>query len=182
MKAFLYLPLSLALMAGLGGCAHRKHPVPEAAMELRIAAFPHQGSIPRAFTADGADLSPALAWTGIPPRTRALALIMDDPDAPVGLWTHWTLYNLPAGQTSLAENRPKVPTLADGSRQGRNTWGRLGYNGPAPPPGKPHRYFFKLYALSEPLALEAGATREQLDKALQGKVVAEAQWMGTYGR
>ncbi len=151
-------------------------------MELRISAFPPQGSIPRTFTADGADVSPALAWSGAPARTRAFALIMDDPDAPVGLWTHWTLYNLPPEATTLAENQPKAPTLPSGARQGKNTWGRLGYNGPSPPPGKPHRYFFRLYALSEPLELEAGAARQQLDMALKGKVLAEAQWMGTYGR
>jgi hypothetical protein len=151
-------------------------------MELRISAFPQQGSIPRVFTADGGDISPAISWAGAPPRTQAFALIMDDPDAPVGLWTHWTLYNLPADQTALAENQPKAPTLGNGSRQGRNTWGRVGYNGPSPPPGKPHRYFFRLYALSEPLELEAGATREQVDTALRGKTLAEAHWMGTYGR
>jgi len=151
-------------------------------MEIRITAFPQQGSIPSTFTADGADHSPALSWLGAPPKTQAFALIMDDPDAPAGPWTHWTLYNLPPDTSVLAENRPKAPTLADGARQGKNTWGRLGYNGPAPPPGKPHRYFFRLYALTQPLELEAGATRQQVDEALQGKILAEAQWMGTYGR
>ncbi len=151
-------------------------------MELRITAFPQQGSIPRPFTADGADVSPALAWDRVPARTQAFALVMDDPDAPAGLWTHWTLYNLPADARSLAENQPKAPTLADGSRQGRNTWGRLGYNGPSPPPGKPHSYFFRLYALAQPLDLEAGATRAQLDAALKGRILAEAHWMGIYGR
>ena len=151
-------------------------------MELRITAFPRQGSIPSAFTADGVDVSPALAWSGAPPRTQTFAVIMDDPDAPAGLWTHWSIFNLPMGTTALAEGQPKVPTLSDGSRQGRNTWGRLGYNGPAPPPGKPHRYFFRLYALSQPLDLEAGATRQQVEEALKGKILAEAQWMGTYGR
>jgi len=151
-------------------------------MEIRITAFPQQGSIPSTFTADGADHSPALSWLGAPPKTQAFALIMDDPDAPAGPWTHWTLYNLPRGTSVLAKNRPDAPTLADGARQGKNTWGRLGYNGPAPPPGKPHRYFFRLYALTQPLELEAGATRQQVDEALQGKILAEAQWMGTYGR
>jgi len=151
-------------------------------MEIRITAFPQQGSIPRAFTADGADMSPAIAWSGAPAKTQAFALVMDDPDAPVGLWTHWSLYNLPPGATALPENQPKAPTLSDGSRQGKNTWGRFGYNGPSPPPGKPHRYFFKLYALGQPLELEAGATRQQVDAALKGKILAEAQWVGIYGR
>ena len=151
-------------------------------MELCITAFPQQGSIPRTFTADGADVSPALAWSGAPGKTRAFALIMDDPDAPAGTWTHWSLYNLPSEARGIEENRPKAPTLPDGSRQGKNTWGRLGYNGPSPPPGRPHRYVFRLYALSEPLELEAGATRQQVDAALQGKILAEAQWVGLYGR
>lgn len=151
-------------------------------MELQISAFPREGSIPKTFTADGSDFSPALAWTTPPEKTKAFALIMDDPDAPAGLWTHWTLYDLPPGTTSLGENCPKAPTLPNGSRQGKNTWGRVGYNGPSPPPGKPHRYFFKLFALSSPLELEAGATRDQVDAALRGKVLAEAQWMATYGR
>ena len=151
-------------------------------MELHITAFPREGAIPKSFTADGADVSPSLTWTGAPEKTRAFALIMDDPDAPVGLWTHWTLYNLPSATSALSENQPKIPTLPDGSRQGKNTWGRLGYNGPSPPPGKPHRYFFKLYALSQSLDLDAGATRQQLDEALRGKILAEAIWMGKYGR
>ncbi len=151
-------------------------------MELRITAFPQQGSIPRAFTADGADVSPALAWREAPEKTRAFALILEDPDAPAGPWTHWTLYNLPLDATSLAENQPKVPTLTNGSRQGKNTWGRLGYNGPAPPPGRSHRYFFRLYALAQPLELEAGATRQQVDAALKGNVLAVAEWVGVYGR
>lgn len=151
-------------------------------MELCINAFPQQGSIPRNFTADGADISPALAWSAPPAKTRAFALIMDDPGAPAGLWTHWSLYNLPPETTAIPENQPKAPTLPNGSRQGKNTWGRLGYNGPSPPPGKPHRYIFRLYALSEPLELEAGATRQQLDGALEGKILSEAQWVGLYGR
>lgn len=151
-------------------------------MEVILSTIPREGSIPKPFTADGADLSPALSWMSPPPGTRGFAVIMDDPDAPVGLWTHWTLYDLPATVTSLAENQPKVPTLPCGARQGRNTWGRLGYNGPSPPPGKPHRYFFRVLALSQFLDLAAGATREELDRALKGKVLAEGAFMATYGR
>ena len=151
-------------------------------MKLNVAGFPQEGTIPKSFTADGADVSPALSWSGSPTETKAFALIMDDPDAPVGLWTHWTIYDMPTGTASLAENLAKVPVLADGSNQGKNTWGRLGYNGPSPPPGKPHRYFFKVYALSMPLGLSGGATRQELDAAMKGKVLAEAVFMGKYGR
>jgi Raf kinase inhibitor-like YbhB/YbcL family protein len=154
----------------------------EASMDVIIAAFPREGSIPKTFTADGADVSPAMSWMSAPAGTKGFAVIMDDPDAPVGLWTHWTLYNLPATTTSLGENLPKAPTLPDGSHQGKNTWGRLGYNGPSPPPGKPHRYYFRVYALSQLLDLPAGATREELDRAIKGKVLAEGSYMAKYGR
>lgn len=174
--------LAFGLLTGGLGCRSIKVRHSEVTMELHLAAFPREGTIPKTFTADGADVSPSLTWTGAPEKTRAFALILDDPDAPVGLWTHWTLYNVPSTTAALAENQPKAPTLPDGSRQGKNTWGRLGYNGPSPPPGKPHRYFFKLYALSQELDLDAGAPRQQLDEALRDKILAEAVWMGTYGR
>ena len=151
-------------------------------MELHLSAFPREGVIPKSLTADGADVSPSLSWVGAPAKTRAFALIMDDPDAPVEVWTHWAIFNIAPGTNTLSENLPKAPTLPDGSRQGRNTWGRFGYNGPSPPPGKPHRYYFRLYALSQYLDLDAGATRLQVDKELKDKILAEASWMGTYGR
>lgn len=154
----------------------------EAAMELHIPAFAHGSTIPRAHTADGTDRSPGLQWGEPPPGTQAFALIVDDPDAPVGTWTHWILYDLPARVRSLPEDQPRRPDLPGGVHQGRNSWGRLGWNGPSPPPGRPHRYFFRLTALSAPLGLPAGATRDQVEAALRGKVLAEAVWMGTYGR
>lgn len=151
-------------------------------MEVSVAAFPREGSIPKVFTADGTDFSPAMTWLAPPPGTKSFVVIMDDPDAPMGLWTHWTLYDLPATVTSLSENLPKAPTLPNGAHQGRNTWGRFGYNGPSPPPGKPHRYFFRVFALAEYLDLPAGVPREQLDCALMGKVLAESSSMAKYGR
>jgi Raf kinase inhibitor-like YbhB/YbcL family protein len=157
-------------------------PAKEANMECSTPDWPAGGSIPKAFTADGTDLSPALAWTGAPAGTRAFALVVDDPDAPGGTWVHWVVYDLPAGAAGLARNQPRGPVLGDGARQGRNSWGRLGWNGPSPPPGRPHRYFFKLYALSAPLGVEPGATAQQVAGAMQGKVLAEASLMGTYGR
>ena len=152
------------------------------AMKLTTTDFTAGGAIPRAFTADGADGSPALSFQDVPAGTRAFALIMDDPDAPVGLWVHWVVYDLPGGSTGLAPNQPRSATLPGGARQGRNSWSRVGWNGPDPPPGKVHRYFFKLYALSAPLGLDPGATAPKVEAAMKGRILAEATLMGTYGR
>lgn len=120
-------------------------------MKLTISAFPQEGSIPKAFTADGQDISPALAWSGAPEATQAFALIMDDPDAPVGLWTHWVVYDLPATATNLAENQAKTAQLPGGAKQGKNTWGRLGYNGPSPPPRQGPSVFLQALRPLQPL-------------------------------
>ena len=172
------LLVSALLAAEPGRAVPRK----EAPMEFRIPAFPNGGPIPRACTADGSDRSPALQWGEPPAGTRAFALIVDDPDAPGGTWVHWILTDLPGTARSLAEDQPRTADLPGGARQGKNSWGRLGWNGPSPPPGRPHRYLFRLLALSAPLGLPAGATRAQVEGALGGKVLAEATWMGTYGR
>jgi len=154
----------------------------EAAMQLTSPDLAPGAAIPKAFTADGADRSPALAWQGAPEGTQAFALIVDDPDAPVGLWVHWVAYDLPGSATGLAQGQARADTLAGGGRQGRNSWARVGWNGPSPPPGRPHRYFFKLYALGGTLDLEPGATAQAVTAAMKGKVLAEASLMGTYGR
>jgi Raf kinase inhibitor-like YbhB/YbcL family protein len=177
-SAILAFPLAL-MVVGVAPCAGAGT---EAAMRITTADFPAGGAIPRTFTADGADLSPALGFEGAPAGTRAFALIVDDPDAPVGLWVHWVLYDLPAGCGGLAQNQPRSATLPGGARQGKNSWSRLGWNGPSPPPGRPHRYFFKLYALSSPLGLEPGATAKAVEAAMKGKVLAQAELMGSYGR
>lgn len=166
--------LALAALAPLGPL--------EAAMKLTSPDITHGSPIPRTFTADGADLSPTLAWQGAPDGTKAFALVVDDPDAPVGLWVHWVVYDLPAGTAGLSQNQPRTATLAGGARQGRNSWSRLGWNGPSPPPGPPHRYFFKLYALDGQLGLEPGASAAKVEAAMKGRVLAEAGLMGTYGR
>ena len=145
-------------------------------------AFPNGAEVPRRHTCDGADLSPAFAWHGAPDRTQSLALIADDPDAPGGTWTHWLLWNIPAKATLLPEDQPKIESLDNGARQGSNDFRRIGYGGPCPPPGKPHRYFFKFYALDARLDLKAGASRADLEHALKPHVLAQAQWIGTYGR
>jgi Raf kinase inhibitor-like YbhB/YbcL family protein len=151
-------------------------------MKLTSPAFQEGQPIPKQHTADGLDTSPPLAWSEVPPGTASLALICDDPDAPRGTWVHWVLFNLPPGARSLAEGVAKQGSLANGARQGTNDFRKLGYGGPSPPPGKPHRYFFKLYAVSAMLDLKEGATKSELEAALKGKTLEMVQLMGTYGR
>lgn len=155
---------------------------PTAAFAVSSAAFANGAEIPRRHSCDGADVSPALTWQGAPAGTQSLALIADDPDAPVGTWTHWLLWNIPPKATLLPEDQPKTDSLDNGARQGLNDFGRIGYGGPCPPPGKPHRYFFRLYALDARLDLKAGSPRAGLEAALKPHILAEAEWMGTYKR
>lgn len=152
------------------------------AFALTTTAFSAGGEIPKKHTCDGPDLSPTLTWSGTPAGTQSLALIADDPDAPVGTWTHWIIWDIPAKQAGLAENVLKTEMLPDGTRQGRNDFRRIGYGGPCPPPGKPHRYFFRLYALDSKLNLRAGSSRAELEAAMKGHVLAQAEVMGKYGR
>ena len=155
---------------------------PARSFALRSPAFGNGGQIPSQYTCGGSDQSPALAWNGVPAAARSLALIADDPDAPRGTWSHWLLWNLPARVTELPGGVPAREQLETGARQGTNDFGRLGYGGPCPPPGRPHRYYFHLFALNAALNLNPGAGRGQLERAMKGHVVAEAHWMGTYGR
>ena len=149
---------------------------------LKSAAFQHGDNIPAQYTCQGRDISPALSWKGAPAGTKSFALIADDPDAPAGTWTHWVLFNLPATTESLPENVAKTEDLSGGARQGRNDFRRVGYGGPCPPPGKPHRYYFKLYALDMTLNLPAGASKQQVEKAMQGHILAQAELMGKFKR
>jgi len=151
------------------------------ALELTSTAFAPGQPIPRKYTCDGENVSPPLRWSDPPQGTRSLALICDDPDAPAGTWVHWVLYNLPATARALAEAVPANADLPDGSRHGKNGWGRLGYGGPCPPSGT-HRYFFKLYALDTVLGLASGMDKSQLLQAMQGHILAQTELMGTYKR
>jgi Raf kinase inhibitor-like YbhB/YbcL family protein len=148
---------------------------------LSSIVFAEGDPIPQKYSCDGEDVSPPMQWTDPPEGTTSFALIVDDPDAPVGTWVHWVLYNLPAETRSLLEAFPSDPDLPDGTKNGENSWGRLGYGGPCPPGGT-HRYFFKLYALDLELDMAAGATIEQLRQAMEGHVLAESELMGTYSR
>jgi Raf kinase inhibitor-like YbhB/YbcL family protein len=151
-------------------------------LSLKSTAFVHEGDMPRNHTCDGADVSPALAWNDPPAGTQSFSLIMDDPDAPAGTWVHWVIYDLPAQAQELREGVPKEKELKDGSRQGRNDFSRLGYGGPCPPRGAAHRYFFKLYALDARLALPPGSSKADLERAMKGHILAQAQLMGRYKR
>lgn len=151
-------------------------------MQLTSTAFTEGAAIPARHTCDARNTSPPLKWSGIPASARSLALIVDDPDAPVGTWVHWVLYDLPAATSELAEDVPKSQQLADGAKQGLNDFRQLGYGGPCPPHGNPHRYFFKLYALDAVLDLKPGSTKRELERAMEKHILAHAQLMGTYQR
>lgn len=152
-------------------------------MDLKVTstAFKEGEMIPQKHTCDDRDVSPPLAWSEAPAGAKSFALICDDPDAPVGTWVHWVLFNLPATTRELPENIAPEKTLAFGERHGKNSWGRLGYGGPCPPGGT-HRYFFKLYALDTTLSLQPGATKADVEKAMQGHILSQGQLMGRYKR
>ena len=152
------------------------------ALNISSTSFAAGGNIPKQFTCDGEDRSPEFDWGEPPSGTKSFALIADDPDAPVGTWVHWVLYDLPITAADLAENVPALETLSSGAKQGINDFKRVGYGGPCPPPGKPHRYYFKLYALDAALLLKPGATKKELLRAMDGHILAEAQLSGTYQR
>jgi len=151
-------------------------------IQLSSTAFDEGQTIPKQHTGDGRNSSPPLRWQDAPAGTASWALICEDPDAPRGTFTHWVLYNVPATARELSEGVPPDTTLADGALQGVNDFGKVGYGGPAPPRGKPHRYLFKLFALARPLDLPPGATKAQVLTAMKGQVLGEGLLMGTYAR
>ena len=171
------IPLLLGLMSRAGA----DEPPQEIGMGLTLTstAFAPGAAIPSAYTCEGRNVSPPLAWTEPPAGTNSLALISDDPDALGGTWVNWVVYNLTTQTRRLAQGVPTNAELADGTRQGVTDFGRPGYGGPCPPSGT-HRYFFRLYALNAALGLKPGATTAQLEAALQGHVLAQGELMGTY--
>ncbi len=184
MRSFYFLLLAtILLVLALGGCGPASDPEREESMALELvsSAFGPGESIPVKYSCDGSDISPPLQWNAPPEGTQSFALISDDPDAPVGTWVHWVLYDLPAATRDLSEALPPDAALSSGGLHGENGWKRLGYGGPCPPSGT-HRYFFKLYALDSVLNLEPGATAAQLHQAMEGHILAEGELMGTYSR
>ena len=158
------------------GCVEEDH-TEVGNMKLSSSAFENGEAIPREYTCDDADVSPQLMFSDIPENAKSLALIMDDPDAPMGTWVHWVIWNIQPNTTGF----PKGENIT--FPQGRNDFGNVNYGGPCPPPGHgTHRYFFKLYALDTMLNLKEGATKKQLESAMSGHILEEAQTMGTYSR
>jgi hypothetical protein len=149
-------------------------------MKIESAAFPDGGLVPRAYTCDGRDVSPPLSWTGVPAGAQTLALICDDPDAPGKTWVHWVLFDLPVSVGDLPEGVPPDREV-HGGLHGTNDFRKIGYGGPCPPSGT-HRYYFKLYALDSALLLPAGATKAQVERAMEGQILAQASLMGRYSR
>lgn len=192
---FLVVLLLVCLTPVMGGCgsssAPTSTPLPEAPsaeqeakthpLKLTSTAFAPGQPIPAKYTCDGEDISPPLDWQDPPEKAKSFALIVDDPDAPAGTWVHWVLYNLPAESRNLPQAVPPDAAMADGGKNGKNSWKRLGYGGPCPPGGT-HRYFFKLYALDTVLELDDGPGKDQLAQAMEGHILAQTDLMGTYAR
>ena len=150
-------------------------------MQIKSPCFSDGKEIPVKHTCDGEDMSPPLEWSGVPEETKTLAIICDDPDAPMGTWVHWVVFNIPADITHLPENVPPERELDSGAIQGMNDFKKIGYGGPCPPAGI-HRYFFKIYALDTELDLFSGATKSHVMISMEGHVLEEAHLMGTYQR
>lgn len=165
------------------GIGHDAFPAPKGGEKMQItsSAFTEGSMITAKYTCDGRDISPPLEWKDVPDAAKSFALISDDPDAPVGTWVHWVIYNIPPNVTKFDENMPREKEFKNGMRQGSNDWPKIGYGGPCPPSGT-HRYYFKLYALDTMLGLKPGATKAQLIQAMKGHILAEAQLMGKYSR
>jgi len=163
------------------GSAQGEDPA-QSSFRIESAAFKEGAFIPARFTCQGENVSPPLAWVDPPSGARSFALMVEDPDAPAGTWTHWVVYNLPAQARAMEVNTPKQGELPNGGLQGMSSFGSVGYGGPCPPPGKPHRYFFRLYALDTELNLQPGATKADMLAALKGHILGEAQLMGRFKR
>jgi hypothetical protein len=151
------------------------------AIVVTSEAFKEAGMIPAMYTCDGKNISPPLQWQQVPQDTKSLALIYDDPDAPMGIWVHWVMWNIPAEANGLPENVPAGKDLPDGSKQGVNDSRKQGYSGPCPPGGT-HRYYFKIYALDAKLNLPSASAKQDLLDAMKGHILAEGRLMGKYKR
>ena len=183
MKINLVICFVLAIL--LSSCSSTSTPTPEADMslELKSNAFVNGQSIPAKFSCIGKNISPDLTWSDPPAGTQSFALIVDDPDAPMGTWVHWVLFNIPAATRSLQEDLPVTGKNVDPNAIyfGKNSSGNLRYDGPCPPSGT-HRYYFRLYALDSIINLLPGATKEELLKAMNGHILAQGELMGTFSK
>ncbi|MEE9555498.1 MAG: YbhB/YbcL family Raf kinase inhibitor-like protein [candidate division Zixibacteria bacterium] len=183
--AIMFIPFVIIALTNLG-CADdpkdrtEKEEVEMATLEIISDAFKQGETIPRQYTCDGDDISPNLTWDRPPDGTKELVLIFDDPDAPGGTWDHWIVYNLPPDEAGLHENIAKE--VPGGGIQGKNSWHQSKYGGPCPPHGPAHRYIFKLYAVDKKLELPPGATKAEIESAIEGHILAQGELMGKYGR
>ncbi len=178
-RSLIGLAVVLALASGTTHAAERN-----TTMELNSSAFAQNADIPGLYTCEGRDQSPPLAWSGVPAGTQSLALIVDDPDAPDPAapkvtWVHWVLYNIPPDTTGFAAGKSRTSDLPPSTRVGLNDWKREGYGGPCPPIGR-HRYVHKLYALDTVLPVLRPATKDALEKAMQGHILAKGELVGYY--
>lgn len=181
-RAILLLLLVGLFLAGCAAPTPTPLPGEPSTMQITSPAFAYGGEIPVVYSCQGDNLSPPLLWRNMPQGTRHLALILEDPDALLGTFVHWVIYNIPATATGLAEEVPATPTLDDGSLQGINDFSVIGYAGPCPPQGPAHRYFFRLFALDTVLDLPPGATKPQLESAMEGHTLAQVELVGLYAR
>jgi Raf kinase inhibitor-like YbhB/YbcL family protein len=181
----------LLLLILSGGCKMRDQQTPndmtststqKQAITVTSASFKQGETIPKRYSCEGENISPAITWSAGPSGTKSYALVCEDPDAPSGMFIHWVMYNIPASEHGLAENIEKKDVLPNGTREGKNGAGNTGYTGPCPPPGKPHRYFFRVFALDTELNLSGDVTRDLLMAAIQSHILAEGSIMGTYQR
>ncbi len=169
------MALPFALYAGTPAASGSK-------IVVMSPAFENGQPIPFFFSCQGKGISPQISWSDIPKEAKSLVLICEDPDAPGGTWIHWVAYNIPPQMLGFSSNVPPRPQLDDGTRQGKNSWGKIGYGAPCPPSGPAHRYYFKVYALDTTLSLAPGAAKDQVVQAMKGHILAEGSLMGTYQR
>lgn len=168
------IPFLLACVLFTGGDAM--------ALMIKSPAFNDGDTMPDRYTSKGEDISPPLMWEHPPDDTASFAVICDDPDAPMGVWSHWVIYNILKGADKLPEGIPPYDETGNGAKQGMNDFRRIGYGGPCPPPGAEHRYFFRLYALDQILEVDSGLTRDRLLKAMKGHILEEAGIMVKFKR
>lgn len=183
MKIARYLLCTISIFIFLIGCSNNSgnDSRSKGVISLESSVFGENENIPSRFTCDGRDISPPLLWSNLPNGTKSIAIITDDPDAPVGTWVHWIIYNMPTTSNKLDENVTRDLQLENGALQGRNDFGKIGYNGPCPPQGT-HRYYYKIYALDSMLNLVPGVNKEKLENAMKGHILAKGQLVGKYGR
>ncbi|MCZ7384159.1 MAG: YbhB/YbcL family Raf kinase inhibitor-like protein [Candidatus Methanoperedens sp.] len=177
------LLLLILMLTIISGCIAKEKEVNNMEkISISSEAFNDGGTIPDEYTCEGEDISPPLSWQGLPDGTKSIALIMDDPDASGRAFVHWVIYNIPGSTQKLSKGIPRKEKLADGSLQGMTDFGKAGYGGPCPPLGKPHRYFFKIYAIDKILDLPSKASKEDVETAMKGHILAQGELIGKYAR